>query len=76
MCNRSYYVLSLSVYYYDDSMEYRIVIIFIVYPSPSVSIILTILFLYFCHLLRKYCSGKIEEHLNRDRVRNYKLKQN
>lgn len=51
-------------------------LLFVMSVAPSVSIILTILFLYFCHLLRKYCSGKIEEHLNRDRVRNYKLKQN
>ena len=51
-------------------------LLFVMSVAPSVSIILTILFLYFCHLLRKYCSVKIEEHLNRDRVRNYKLKQN
>ena len=49
-------------------------LLFVMTVSPSLSIILTILFLYFCHKLRKYCSSKIEEHLNRDRVRNYKQK--
>ena len=82
------YYYSLAKYSKVDKLYYMILtllapvlahgcydsLLFVMTVSPSLSIILTILFLYFCHKLRKYCSSKIEEHLNRDRVRNYKQK--
>ena len=82
------YYYSLAKFGKDDKRFYMILtllapilahgsydsLLFIMTVAPSLSVILTILFLYFCHLLRKYCSRKIEEHLNRDRVRNYNLK--
>ena len=43
-------------------------LVFLMQVAPSLSVILTFVFLIFCHYLRKYCSQKIEEHLERDRM--------
>ena len=79
------YYYSLAKYSKDDNRYYMILtllapilahgaydsLLFVMAISPSLSIILVLLFLYFCHKLRKYCSEKIEEHLNRDRIANH-----
>lgn len=45
-------------------------ILFIINVTPSISGILLIVFLVFCHKMWKYGSKKIKEHLNRDDDRN------
>lgn len=41
-------------------------LLFVGMVAPSLSFVLTIVFLFFCDNLRRHCSKKIEEHLKRD----------